>query len=235
MEVYFYDVSEKLPLGNATKCETLDELLQIADVVTLHIDGRSTNKDFFGAREFGLMKKGALFLNLSRGFIIDLQALREAILSGAIGGAAVDVFPEEPKGNDHTLETPLQGLPNVILTPHIGGATEEAQENIGRFVAKRLVDFVNTGATSLSVNMPWIELRAFQDVHRFLHIHHNTPGVLANINNILADHQINVVGQYLGTKDGIGYVITDLKTEHGEDVAKALKNLHETIRFRPLY
>jgi D-3-phosphoglycerate dehydrogenase len=235
MEVYFYDIAEKLALGNARKCSTLQELLTVADVVTLHTDGRKENKNLFGEKEFKHMKKGSLFLNLSRGFLVDLDGLAACITSGHLGGAAIDVFPEEPKGNSTVFSSPLQNLPNVILTPHVGGSTEEAQENIARFVAERLVRFVNEGATLLSVNIPNIQLPQLTNAHRFLHIHRNVPGILAKINAVLAEHAINIEGQYLGTKDDVGYVITDVGTGYGREVIDAMKTIPETIRFRTLY
>lgn len=235
MKVYFYDRMERLALGNATKCATLEELLEVVDVVTLHVDGRAENKNFFGKNEFQKMREGALFLNLSRGSLVDLDALAAVVSSGRLAGAAVDVFPNEPKGKGTGFTTPLQGVPNVILTPHVGGSTVEAQEAIGRFVAERLIRFVNEGSTLLSVNMPAIELPQLKNAHRFLHIHKNVPGMLAKINSLLAEHAINIEGQYLGTKGDVGYAITDVGTDYGKEIVDALKAIPETIRFRTLY
>jgi len=235
MDVYFYDTAKKLALGNARQCDTLEELLEIADIVTLHSDGRASNKSMMGPKQFARMKKGSIFLNLSRGGLVDIDALAEAIRSGRVSGAAVDVFPKEPARQGEAFASALQGLPNVILTPHIGGSTEEAQENIGRFVAERLTDFMDEGSTALSVNLPNINLPKLTDAHRFLHIHANVPGVLAKVNNILAKHSMNIVGQYLGTNDDVGYVITDVMADYQKEVLDALKSVSETIRFRALY
>jgi D-3-phosphoglycerate dehydrogenase len=228
MDVYFYDAVEKLALGNAKKCATLD-------VVTLHSDGRATNKGMMGAKQFAHMKKGALFLNLSRGGVVDIDALAEALKSGRLAGAAIDVFPKEPAKKGEPFVSPLQNLANVIVTPHIGGSTEEAQESIGQFVAGRLTAFMDEGSTALSVNLPNITLPKLTEAHRFLHIHANVPGVLAKVNNVLAAHSMNIVGQYLGTKDDVGYVITDVMADYRKDVVDALKTIPETIRFRTLY
>ncbi|MEK9176885.1 MAG: phosphoglycerate dehydrogenase [Patescibacteria group bacterium] len=235
MEVYFYDAEEKLALGNAKKCSTLKELLQTADIVTLHIDGRAVNKGLMGMKEFSSMKDRALFLNLSRGSVVDVPALAEALTSGKLGGAALDVFPDEPPHKGAPFTSPLQNLPNVILTPHIGGSTQEAQENIAQFVAERLTRFMDEGSTALSVNLPNITLPTLMNAHRFLHFHQNVPGVLAKINNILASHSMNIVGQYLGTNDDIGYVITDVMADYKKEVVAALKEIPETVRFRTLY
>ncbi|MDE2590164.1 MAG: phosphoglycerate dehydrogenase, partial [Patescibacteria group bacterium] len=197
MHVYYYDVADKLALGNATRCSSLDELLKTCDVVTVHVDGSKTNKHLFGKREFDAMKQGSLFLNLSRGHVVDIDALQHSLASGHIAGAAVDVFPKEPKSNSDPFISPLQNLPNVILTPHIGGSTEEAQRNIGEFVSTKLMQFINTGNTILSVNFPELSLPPQGKAHRFIHVHENIPGVLAHINNFLSKYTINILGQYL--------------------------------------
>jgi D-3-phosphoglycerate dehydrogenase / 2-oxoglutarate reductase len=235
MQVYFYDVLEKLALGNAKKCETLQELLETVDVITLHVDGAKTNKNLISAREFDRMKNGVLFLNLSRGHVVDIDALTKAIKSGKIAGCAVDVYPAEPRSNTDPFSSPLQGLPNVILTPHIGGSTEEAQKNIGGFVSERLTKYINTGSTVLSVNFPTLSLPAQRDTHRVIHIHDNTPGVLAQINTIFAEKNVNIEGQYLKTNEHIGYVITDITKSHDEDIEKLLTRINGTIRVRMLY
>lgn len=235
MEVYFYDVVEKLALGNAKRCQTLDELLQLADVLSLHPDGRKENKNLIGAREFGLMKDGVIFLNLSRGHLVDVAALREAVLSGKVRGAAVDVFPHEPKTNQEEFVSELRGLPNVILTPHIGGSTEEAQANIGEFVPGKLLGFINQGNTYGSVNFPEIQLPPLANAHRLLHVHANVPGILAQINGIFARHGVNVVGQYLKTSEHIGYVITDIAKSYSDEIIAELRNVEQTIKFRMLY
>ena len=235
MEVFYYDVEEKLSLGNAKKCHSLPTLLKISDVISLHVDGRPENENFIGAPEFEVMRKGVIFLNMSRGHIVEIDALKNAIEKGKVGGAAVDVFPEEPKSNSDPFESPLKGLPNVILTPHIGGSTLEAQRNIAEFVPSRIMEYINTGSTSNSVNFPNLQLPELTNAHRLIHIHHNVPGVLAKINNCLADHDINIVGQYLKTNEHIGYVITDINKIYDQEVVKALRNIEHTIKFRVLY
>lgn len=235
MPVYFYDVLEKLALGNAQKCQTLQELLTTCDVITLHVDGAKTNKNFIGAKEFEQMKDGVIFLNLSRGHVVDVQALAAAIKSGKVAGCAVDVFPKEPKSNAEPFVSPLQGLSNVILTPHVGGSTEEAQKNIGHFVSDRLTKYINTGNSVLSVNFPTLSLPAQRDTHRYIHIHDNTPGVLAQINTVFAKKGVNIEGQYLKTNEQIGYVITDVNIIQDENLKKSLTNIAGTIRVRVLY
>ncbi len=235
MDVYYYDVTEKLALGNATPCRTLRQLLETVDVVTVHVDGRPENRNFIGADEFKVMKEGAVFLNLSRGFVVDQEALRTALESGKIRGAAIDVFPEEPKTDGSSFESPLQNLPNVILTPHIGGSTEEAQENIGYFVPDKLMDFLERGNTTLSVNFPNLQLPEFKGSHRIVHVHRNVPGILARINQVFADRGINITGQYLKTGEGIGYVITDIVGDEPEDLTRDLTEIPDTIRVRVLY
>lgn len=231
LQVYFYDTDDKLALGNARRCDSLDELLEIAEVVTLHVDGRPGNAGFFGAEQFAKMRPRSLFLNLSRGFVVDYDALREQLLAGHIAGAAVDVFPVEPKARGDRFESPLQGIPNVILTPHIGGSTEEAQEDIGRFVAAKLRDFVERGTTTLNVNLPALTLEGHPGDRRILHFHANTPGVLATVNNVLAGHGVNIEGQLLGTLGGIGYVVTDVQ-DLPQVAITQLQELPETIRLR---
>lgn len=235
LDVYYYDLEEKLALGNATKCDSLKQLLQISDIVSLHVDGRVDNLNMFGENEFMQMKAGAIFVNLSRGHIVDLKALKKHIESGRIVGAAVDVFPYEPKTNDEPFVSELQGLPNTILTPHIGGSTQEAQESIAQFVPGRFLEYINTGSTTNSVNFPNLQLPRLQNAHRLIHIHHNVPGILARINQILANHQINIVGQYLKTNEHIGYVITDIDKVYDKSVINDLKEIEHTIRFRILY
>ncbi|WP_339696629.1 phosphoglycerate dehydrogenase [uncultured Roseivirga sp.] len=235
MDVYYYDLVEKLALGNATKCNTMEELLSIADVVSLHIDGRPENGNFFLREHFQMMKDGVIFLNLARGPVVDILALKEAILSGKVIGAGIDVFPEEPKSNNDPFTSELRGLPNTILTPHIGGSTLEAQENIADFVPRKIMDYINTGNTENSVNFPNITLPPLKDAHRLIHIHKNRPGVLAKINNTLAEFEANIVGQYLKTNETIGYVITDINKQYGKELSKALKKIEHTIKFRMLY
>jgi D-3-phosphoglycerate dehydrogenase len=234
MSVAFYDTADRLALGNARRMDSLEELLAWADVVTLHVDGRPDNRGLFGEAEFAAMRQGSLFLNLSRGFVVDHGSLRDHIESGHIAGAAVDVFLEEPSGNDTTFSSRLQGLPNVILTPHIGGSTEEAQVDIGRFVAKKLADYVRAGSTAMSVNMPNVDLPARAGAHGLVHIHRNTPGVLAAINAIFAEHRINIEGQALGTRGDVGYVITDIASDYTDEMLGRLAHMDETIRLRVL-
>jgi len=235
MEVYYYDLVEKLAMGNVKQCQSMDELLELADVVTLHVDGRETNQCFFGKHHFSKMKPGAAFINLSRGFVVDIAALRDALSSGHLVGAAVDVFPSEPKNNQEEFISELRGMPNTILTPHIGGSTQEAQENIGNFVPNQIIQYINTGSTSNSVNFPQVLLPTLQNAHRLMHIHHNVPGILAKMNQVFAKHQINIMGQYLKTNETIGYVITDIDKEYDAEMIEELKGIEDTIRFRVLY
>ncbi|WP_127020918.1 phosphoglycerate dehydrogenase [Flagellimonas beolgyonensis] len=234
MRVYYYDVADQLALGNAVKCNTLEDLLSVSDVVTLHVDDNKANKNFIGEREINQMRDGALLINLSRGFVVDIDALANALKSGKLGGAAVDVFPVEPRSNGE-FETPLQGLNNVILTPHIGGSTEEAQRDIADFVPNKIMDYINSGNTVDAVNFPNIRLPKQNNAHRFLHIHKNVPGIMAKINEVCAKYGLNISGQYLSTDSEVGYVITDLDKEYNKEVIKALKNVENTIKFRVLY
>jgi D-3-phosphoglycerate dehydrogenase len=234
MSVCFYDIADKLALGNARRCGTMNELLESVETVTLHVDGRPGNSGLFGDAEFAAMQPRSLFLNLSRGFVVDHEALRRNIKSGHIAGAAIDVFPEEPKGSGEEFTSVLRGLPNVILTPHVGGSTEEAQQDIGEFVAGKLIDYVAAGSASLSVNLPAIALPTAPGTHRLVHIHQNVPGVLASINRVLADHQVNVEGQMLGTRDDIGYAITDIGAEYSAEVLAQLQAMDVTIRLRTI-
>jgi D-3-phosphoglycerate dehydrogenase len=234
MRVLFYDTADRLSLGNARRCETLKELLHDADVVTLHVDGRPENRNIFGAAEFAAMREGSLFLNLSRGFVVDYAALREAIESGHIAGAAVDVFPVEPKGRGDEFVSELRGLPNVILTPHIGGSTEEAQQDIGQFVAAKFLDFVTEGSTSLSVNVPGLGLPRRKDTLRLAHLHRNVPGVLARVNGILAEAQVNIEAQLLGTRGDVGYLVTDSVSGTTQAIVNQIRAMPETIKLRVL-
>jgi D-3-phosphoglycerate dehydrogenase / 2-oxoglutarate reductase len=235
MKVYYYDTEERLSLGNAIKCKSMKEVLEQADVISMHVDGRKSNTNLIGQREFGWMKKGVIFINLSRGHVVDIQALRENVLSGKVAGTAIDVFPYEPVSNDEEFKSELRDLPNTILTPHIGGSTAEAQENIGNFVPSKIMDYINTGSTSNSVNFPNLTLPTLENAHRLIHIHNNVPGILAKINQTLADHGINIVGQYLKTTESIGYVITDINKGYNEDVIARLRAIDNTIKFRVLY
>ena len=234
MHVYFYDVNDQLSIGNATKCDHLNELLGLSDVVSLHIDDNKANKDFFNKAAFEAMKHGALLVNLSRGFVVNIEALVSALKSGQIGGAAVDVYPEEPISNG-AFVTALQGMENVILTPHIGGSTEEAQRDIANFVPNKIMEYMNSGNTVDAVNFPNIRLPKQQNAHRFLHIHKNVPGIMAKINEVLASFDMNISGQFLSTDAEVGYVISDLDKDYNKEVIKALKEIPNTIKFRVLY
>lgn len=234
MSVVFYDTAEKLALGNARRMHTLDELLEAADIVTLHVDGRSGNAGLFGAKQFAQMRPGAVFLNLSRGFVVDYASLRDAIVSGHVAGAAVDVFPVEPKRKGDPFESELRGLPNVILTPHTGGSTEEAQEAIGQFVSNKVRDYLATGSTTLSVNVPNLALEQQPGVHRLAYLHRNVPGVLAAVNATLAEHGVNIEGQLLATRGELGYVVTDAGAPVDAAVVDALSSRPESVRLRLL-
>ena len=234
MDVCYYDVEDKLALGNATKIDKLSELLAVSDVVTLHVDDNSSNKNFFGEKEISQMKDGAHLVNLSRGFVVNIEALVAALKSGKLAGAAVDVYPEEPRKNGE-FYTDLKGLSNVILTPHVGGSTEEAQRDIADFVPSKIMAYINSGNTVDAVNFPNIRLPRQTKAHRFLHIHKNVPGVMAKINKVLAEYNLNITGQYLSTDPKVGYVITDLDKEYNTEVIEELRKIEGTIKFRVLY
>ncbi|WP_256516714.1 phosphoglycerate dehydrogenase [Paractinoplanes aksuensis] len=234
MYVSFYDTADKLALSNAHRCATIEELLETSDIVTIHVDGRPGNAGFFGTEQFKRMRPGALFLNLSRGIVVDHVALREALESGHLAGAAVDVFPTEPKGRGDEFVSELRGLPNVILTPHIGGSTEEAQSDIGGFVANKLASFLDEGNTTLSVNLPGVGLVEQAGQSRIGHVHINTPGVLAQVNSILAEHKVNVEGQLLSTRGEYGYLITDISGGFSDEVLERLRAMEQTVRLRVL-
>jgi D-3-phosphoglycerate dehydrogenase / 2-oxoglutarate reductase len=234
MRVVFYDTADKLALGNARRCVSLDELLEISDIVSLHVDGRPSNSSLFGEKEFSRMRPGALFLNLCRGFVIDHKALRAHLLSGHLAGAAVDVFLNEPQSSGEEFTSILRGLPNVILTPHIGGSTEEAQADIGAFVGGKLADFLAEGTTSVSVNLPQVALPPAAGTHRLAHLHRNVPGVMAEINSVLADHQVNVEAQLLGTRGDLGYALTDIGIDYADAVVARLREMDATVRLRVL-
>lgn len=210
-------------------------MLKQSDFVSIHVDDRPENEGLIGAKEFKMMSDGVIFINSSRGKMVDLESLVTAMDSGKVRGAAIDVFPYEPKTNQEPFKTVLQGLPNVILTPHIGGSTEEAQQKIATFVPQRLVDYLHTGDTSMSVNFPQLQLSTFEGAHRFIHLHRNEPGVLAQINHIFASRQINILGQYLKTNEKIGYMIADVSNNYSPNVIKELEAIDHTIRFRVLY
>ena len=232
MRVLFYDIEEKLAMGNAHRCDTLNELLEQSDVVTLHVDGRKSNTGFFGEDQFEHMKQDAIFINLSRGFVADLDALKKHLDSGHLSGAAVDVFPIEPKKTGDEFLTDLADEDNVILTPHIGGSTLEAQKSIGQFVSQRLEDYWFKGSTMLSVNLPQITLSDIKSNFRIAHLHANLPGVLARVNRVLGEDGINIAAQALGTEGEIGYVVTDVAQRPDQRALDQLASIEGTIRMR---
>jgi D-3-phosphoglycerate dehydrogenase len=201
----------------------------------LHVDGRPENLNVIGKPEFDKMKDGVIFINLSRGKVVDLTALKENLESGKVRGAAIDVFPVEPKNNSEPFISELKGIPNTILTPHIGGSTTEAQVNIASFVPEMLIHFINTGSTATSVNFPRLQLKLVENGHRLIHIHRNEAGVLGKIDHCLGTHGINIIGQYLKTNESIGYVITDIDKQYPKEVIKELKRIEGSIRVRVLY
>jgi|TARA_B100000902_G_scaffold208077_1_gene198064 D-3-phosphoglycerate dehydrogenase len=235
MKVIYYDKEEKLSIGNASKCNSLKSLLENSDVISIHIDGRKENTNFFGEKEFNMMKKGSALINYSRGNVLDIDALIENLSNKKLLGAALDVFPKEPINNQEEFKSKLRGQNNLILSPHIGGSTKEAQKNIGSYVPDKIIDFINTGNTSNSVNFPELSLPEQRDSHRLIHIHYNEPGILLNINKIISKYNINIKGQYLKTIEKIGYVITDIDREYDKTVVKELKNISKTIKLRVLY
>lgn len=235
MRVVYFDVKATLPLGNNQSLESMSAVLSASDFVTLHVPEVPSTKMLIGARELAECKKGAALLNASRGSVVDIGALASAIKSGHIGGAAIDVYPEEPESNSDGFVTQLQGLPNVILTPHIGGSTSEAQENIGREVATSLIKYTNSGATAGSVNFPQIDIADAVGTHRILNVHRNVPGVLRDINKIVSDCNANIRAQQLATDSEIGYLIMDLDQDVSMDVRKAIAALPTSIKTRILY
>ena len=235
MKVIFYDAETKLPLGNASDSKTLKELLQHADIVTLHVPEIPSTENLINKQNLAWFKKGAVLINYARGTVVDLVALRKAILSGHIGGAAVDVFPVEPEKNGDIFESPLQGLPNVLLTPHIGGSTQEAQNNIGVDVSNKLFNYLEKGISTGSHSIPSLALPAQEKTHRILHIHHNVPGVLSEINTLLSKNNINILGQYLKTNEEIGYVVLDVDRTLSKNALELLRGVKATIKVRMLY
>jgi D-3-phosphoglycerate dehydrogenase / 2-oxoglutarate reductase len=235
MQVLFHDIASKLAMGNNRPAESLGALLAQSDFVTLHVPETPLTRGLIGKRELALMKAGAYLLNLSRGSVVDVVALAGVLRSGSLAGAAIDVFPEEPDGDTDGFLSVLQGIPNVILTPHIAGSTEEAQDAIGREVANALVKFVNTGATTGAVNFPHVEPPTLRDSHRLLNVHRNVPGVLSSINRIVADAQANIEGQILATTPDIGYLVMDLNREVSREVQVQMTALEPSIRTRVLY
>ena len=235
MKVIFYDVETKLPLGNATDVRTLKDVVSKADVITLHVPDTAQTKNLINKNIIKHFKKGSILLNYARGEVIDLNALRAAIESKQIAGAAIDVFPKEPEKNGDPFETVLQGLPNVLLTPHIGGSTEEAQQNIGEDVSNKLLNYLEKGITLGSHTVPALSLPPQEGSHRILHIHNNVPGVLSDINGQLSKHKINIVGQYLKTNDSIGYVVVDVDKQLSGRAKQLLTEVPNTIKVRLLY
>jgi D-3-phosphoglycerate dehydrogenase len=235
LNVIYYDILTKLPLGNAKQVKTLKDLLKKSDVVTLHVPSTPETKNMFNAKTFKDIKKGAIFVNYSRGDVVDLDVLRDYIESEKISGAAVDVFPSEPKKKGDDFETVLQNLPNVILTPHIGGSTQEAQVNIGFDAASKLINYIELGTSTGSHTVPSVSLSPQEDTHRILHIHKNKPGVLSEINLDLSEHNINIVGQYLKTNEEIGYVILDIDRNISKKALEILKKIDGTIKTRMVY
>lgn len=235
MRVYYYDIENKLSLGNATQIQTMSELLNKCDVISLHVPETAGTKDMMGAEEFARMKPGAIFINAARGTVVKIPDLCDALESGHLGGAAIDVFPTEPKTNAEPFESPLQKFDNVILTPHVGGSTQEAQENIGVEVAGKLTKYSDNGSTLSSVNFPEVSLPLHTDTSRLLHIHENRPGILTSINRIFADEGINIAAQYLQTSAEMGYVVIDVETARSEEALTQLKAIEGTIRARILH
>ncbi|MFT5815526.1 MAG: D-3-phosphoglycerate dehydrogenase [Psychroserpens sp.] len=234
MRVRFFDIETKLPLGNASQAPTMTALLKEADVISLHVPETPQTKNMMGAAEFEIMKDGVIFINASRGTVVDIDALAEALSTKKVAGAAIDVFPIEPKSNDEEFISPLRAFDNVILTPHIGGSTKEAQENIGLEVASKLAKYSDNGSTLSAVNFPEVSLPGHIGTSRLLHIHRNQPGVLTQINQMFAKHDINIAAQYLQTADQIGYVVIDIEVENRELALKELKQIDATIRVRLL-
>lgn len=235
MKVYLYDVASKLPLGNATQVDTLKELMEECDVISLHVPETPATKKMIGAQEFSWMKESAVFINASRGTVVDIDALADALANKSIAGAAIDVFPTEPKSNDEEFLSPLREFENCIITPHVGGSTMEAQENIGVEVAEKLVKYSDNGSSSTAVNFPEVTLPAHPGNHRLLHIHENVPGVLTEINSIFSDTGINISSQYLQTNDKVGYVVIDIDQQYSDLALQKLNEINGTIRCRVLF
>jgi D-3-phosphoglycerate dehydrogenase len=235
MKVKYYDIATRLPMGNAESTRNLKELVSQSDIVTLHVPETAQTKNMVNKTLLKLFKKGSILLNYARGEVVDLEALREAIQEGHIAGAGIDVFPWEPEKNGDRFESPVQNLPNVLLTPHIGGSTEEAQQNIGVDVAAKLLGYLEMGQTTGSHTVPQLSLPPQEGAHRILHIHHNVPGVLSDINTRLSRNKINIVAQYLKTNDEIGYVVLDVDKKLSAHAQQLLKEAKETLKVRLLY
>ena len=235
MKVIFFDVVSKLPLGNASQAPRLDDLLGQADVVSLHVPETAATRWMMGPAQIATMKQGAVLINASRGTVVDIEALANALRSKKLLGAAIDVYPEEPRSNDDRFESPLRGLDNVILTPHIGGSTVEAQENIGTEVAEKMVKYSDNGTSTSSVNFPEVALPAHPSKHRLLHVHRNVPGVLSDINKVFSERHINIAAQYLQTRADVGYVVIDIDSEHSDLALAKLAEVPGTLRSRVLF
>ena len=235
LKVIYYDILDKLSIGNAKRYNSMKKLLKECDILSIHVDGREENTNLIGDKEINLMKKGAILINYSRGKIVNINSLKRNLKNNKLHGAAIDVFPEEPLNNKEKFKSELIGLNNVILSPHVGGSTKEAQKNIGSFVPQKIIEYINSGNSSNSVNFPNLSLPEQKEAHRFIHIHKNEPGIMLKINKILSDYNINIVGQYLKTNESIGYVITDINREYNKQVIKSLRKIDDTIRLRVLY
>lgn len=235
MTVLFHDVVNKLPIGNAQQVESLDALLAGSDAVSLHVPETAATAKMIGARELALMPPGSILINASRGTVVDIDALAEALRSGHIRGTAIDVFPVEPRSNEDEFVSPLRDFDNAFLTPHIGGSTMEAQANIGQEVAEKLARYSDNGTTTSSINMPEVALPAHDGCHRLLHVHRNVPGMLSSINSVFSDLGVNIAAQFLQTKEAIGYVVMDIDAEHSESALTRLRALDGTLRCRVLF
>jgi D-3-phosphoglycerate dehydrogenase / 2-oxoglutarate reductase len=235
MQVQFYDITNKLPLGNARQLPSLNQLLGSSDVVSLHVPETETTQNMIGAAQLAQMQPASILINASRGTVVDIDALASALASGAIGGAGIDVFPVEPRSNDDEFISPLRQFDNTFLTPHIGGSTIEAQENIGMEVAEKLARYSDNGTTTSSINLPAVALPEHKGKHRLLHIHHNVPGVMSAINNVFSENRINIAAQFLQTNESVGYVVIDIDAEYSEVALKKLAAIEGTIRSRVLF
>jgi len=235
LKVIYYDILDKLSIGNAKRYDSMKKLLKECDILSIHVDGREGNTNLIGDKEINLMKKGAILINYSRGNIVNINSLKRNLKNNKLLGAAIDVFPKEPLNNKEKFKSELIGLNNVILSPHVGGSTKEAQKNIGSFVPQKIIEYINSGNSSNSINFPNLYLPKQKEAHRFIHIHKNEPGIMLKINKILSDYNINIVGQYLKTNESIGYVITDINNEYNKQVIQSLRKIHDTIRLRVLY
>ncbi len=235
MKVKFYDTTTKLPLGNATQVRSLKDLLSTADIVSLHVPETASTQNMIGGKELALMKKGAILINASRGTVVDIDALADALREERLSGAAIDVFPTEPRGNGDEFISPLREFDNTILTPHIGGSTQEAQENIGLEVAEKLVKYSDNGTTISSVNFPEVALPPHEGSHRLLHVHRNIPGVLSAINRVFSENNINISAQYLQTNEKVGYVVMDINADYSDIALNELRAIEGTMRCRVLF